>query len=77
MHYTNGDFYVGGWELNKRCGHGELKHATGQGRVGDWVDDKRLVKGKFLYPEDNEEGLKWFFGTHTNGFKHGQGSLRY
>ena len=68
MTYSNGEVYSGGWDNNKRYGYGRLNSE----RETKWVNDMKLVRSKFEYPNGDI-----YLGEHGAGYKHGDGVIKY
>ncbi len=51
--WSNGDWYEGDFELDKRTGKGTYHWANGERYEGEWLNDKRSGKGT-LYGKDNK-----------------------
>jgi hypothetical protein len=60
--WSNGDWYEGDFELDKRTGKGTYHWANGERYEGEWLNDKRNGKGT-LYGKDNKVILD---GTWSN-----------
>ena len=64
MEYSNGDIYIGQWEMGKKNGMGKMVYENGDVYEGNWKDDRRMGEGT-LTKEIND--LPVYFSGNWDG----------